>query len=139
MTTLLVITLSIIALLVILYFPALIFKVICHVIKVILIFLMFKFGAELTGEAFAIAIHFACGKNPLQGEMFDNNTITLITYFGYGIMTGVIFLFWRLFQKKTPAELGFTKKAGSYLAGLAAGTVLAVIAAAAVTLTGAIQ
>lgn len=112
---------------------------ILYVIKVILIFLVFKFGAELTGEAFAIAIHFACGKNPLQGEMFDNNTITLITYFGYGIMTGVIFLFWRLFQKKTPAELGFTKKAGSYLAGLAAGTVLAVIAAAAVTLTGAIQ
>ena len=50
-----------------------------YVIKVILIFWVFKFGAELVGEGIVLAIHFACGKNPLQGEMFGDITITLIS------------------------------------------------------------
>ena len=33
-----------------------------YVIKVILIFWVFKFGAELVGEGIVLAIHFACGK-----------------------------------------------------------------------------
>ena len=53
-----------------------------YVIKVLLIFFVFKFGAELVGEAVVIGIHFACGLNPLEGEMFDMNTITIITYLG---------------------------------------------------------
>ena len=84
---------------------------ILYIIKVILIFWAFKFGAELIGEGLVIALHFACGKNPLKGEMFSNNTITLITYFGYGIMIGIIALFWKLFQKKGLKELGFVKPA----------------------------
>ena len=65
-----------------------------YVIKVILIFWVFKFGAELVGEGIVLAIHFACGKNPLQGEMFGDITITLITYYGYGVMIGIIILLW---------------------------------------------
>ena len=42
---------------------------ILYVIKVIIIFLVFKFGAELAGEGIVLALHFACGKNPLKGEM----------------------------------------------------------------------
>ena len=110
-----------------------------YIVKVILIFYAFKFGAELVGEALAIAIHFACGKNPLQGEMFDANTITLITYLGYSVMIAVILLFWKLFQKKTPAELGFTKNAGSYFAGIALGTALLIACVLPVMLTGAIK
>ena len=45
-----------------------------YVIKVILIFWVFKFGAELVGEGIVLAIHFACGKNPLQGEMSTTDT-----------------------------------------------------------------
>ena len=37
---------------------------ILYIIKVILIFWAFKFGAELIGEGLVIALHFACGKNP---------------------------------------------------------------------------
>lgn len=110
-----------------------------YVIKVILIFWVFKFAAELLCEGIVLAIHFACGKNPLQGEMFDVNTITLISYFGYSIMIGIIFLLWRLFQKKSPAGLGFTRPAGSYLIGAAAGAVLTVVSVAIVALTGAVR
>lgn len=112
---------------------------ILYIIKVILIFWAFKFGAELIGEGLVIALHFACGKNPLKGEMFSNNTITLITYFGYGIMIGIIVLFWKLFQKKGLKELGFVKPAASYFAGVLAGMVLLLISVAAITLTGAIE
>ena len=112
---------------------------ILYIIKVILIFWAFKFGAELIGEGLVIALHFACGKNPLKGEMFSNNTITLITYFGYGIMIGIIALFWKLFQKKGLKELGFAKPAASYFAGVLAGMVLLLISVAAITLTGAIE
>ncbi|SDY18413.1 hypothetical protein SAMN02910264_01627 [Ruminococcaceae bacterium YAD3003] len=112
---------------------------ILYVIKVILIFWVFKFASELAGEGIVLALHFACGKNPLQGEMFDSNTIALISYFGYGFMIGIIFLLWKLFQKKTPAELGFTKPAWSYFVGATAGAVLVVISVALTVLTGAIR
>lgn len=112
---------------------------ILYIIKVILIFYLFKFGGEFICEGIAIAIHLACGMNPLKGEMFDYNTITLITYLGYSVMIAVILLFWRLFQKKTPAELGFTKKFGSYFAGIAIGAVLLASCVVPALLTGAIQ
>ena len=111
---------------------------ILYVIKVVIIFWFVKFGAELIGEAVVIALHFACGKNPLQGEMFDLNTITLITHFGYGLMIGIIVLYWKLFQKKTIAELGFTKNAGTYFIGAVVGVVLILFSVVSVVLTGAI-
>ena len=109
---------------------------ILYVIKVILIFWVFKFGAELIGEGIVLAIHFACGKNPLQGELFDIRTINLISYFGYGLMIGIIILLWKLFQKKTLAELGFAKPVRSYFAGAGAGVVLLAACVALVMLTG---
>ena len=36
-----------------------------YVIKVILFFWVCKFGSEVVGEAFALAAHFACGKNQI--------------------------------------------------------------------------
>lgn len=110
-----------------------------YILKVILIFYAFKFGGEIIGEGIAIAIHFACGKNPLKGEMFDMNTIILITYLGYSVMIAVIMLFWRLFQKKTPVEMGFTGKVGHYLAALPAGALLLAACIFPVMLTGALR
>ena len=112
--------------------------VILYVIKVIMIFWFCKFGSELIGEAFAIGIHFACGKNPLEGELFDMQTITLITYYGYALMIALILLYWKLFQKKTFAQLGFTKNFGHYFIGAAIGTVLITVSIASVMLTGTI-
>lgn len=112
---------------------------ILYVIKVILIFWVFKFGSELVGEGLALAIHFACGKNPLEGEMFDENTITLITYLGYSVMIVFVFLLWKLFQKKTLAELGVTKNFASYFAGIAIGTVLLAVSVISITICGSLQ
>ena len=112
---------------------------ILYVIKVLLIFFVFKFGAELIGEILAIGIHFACGLNPLKGEMFDMNTITIITYLGYSVMIGVVILLWKLFQKKSVKELGFTKNFGSYFIGMAAGAGLLAACIVPVMLTGAIR
>ncbi|MBO4863303.1 MAG: CPBP family intramembrane metalloprotease [Eubacterium sp.] len=112
--------------------------VILYIIKVIIIFWFVKFGSELIGEAIVIGLHFACGKNPLKGEMFDGNTIMLISYYGYGLMIVIMFLYWKLFQKKTLAELGFTKKAFTYLAGVLAGIVLIVVSVVSVGFTGAL-
>ena len=112
---------------------------ILYIIKVIIIFWVFKFIGELVGEALAIAVHFACGKNPLKGEMFDMNTITVITYLGYSVMIFVIFILWKLFQKKTIAELGFTKRFGSYFAGVVLGSVLIAASVIPAALAGAFQ
>ena len=111
---------------------------ILYVIKVLLIFFVFKFGAELVGEAVVIGIHFACGLNPLEGEMFDMNTITIITYLGYSVLIGVVILLWKLFQKKTLAQLGFTKRFGSYFLGMVLAIVLIVASVLSVMITGTI-
>lgn len=110
---------------------------ILYVIKVIIIFWFVKLGSELIGECVVLGALFACGKNPLQGEMFDNNTMMLIMYFGYGLLIGLMILYWKLFQKKTLARLGFTKKAGTYVIGVIAGIVLITVSVASVMLTGA--
>ena len=111
---------------------------ILYIIKVIIIFWFVKFGSELIGEAIVIGLHFICGKNPLKGEMFDPDTIMLITYYGYGIMIGIMFLYWKLFQKKTLAELGFTKNACAYFVGAFAGLVLIIVSVVSVGFTGAL-
>lgn len=110
-----------------------------YVIKVILIFYLFKFGSELVGEGLALAVHFACGMNPLEGEMFDENTITLITYLGYSVMIVIVFLLWKLFQKKTVSELGLTKNFCSYFIGIALGAVLLAVSVISITICGALQ
>lgn len=112
---------------------------ILYVIKVILIFYLFKFGSELVGEGLALAVHFACGMNPLEGEMFDKNTITLITYLGYSVMIAIVFLLWKLFQKKSVSELGLTKNFCSYFIGIALGAVLLVVSVISITICGALQ
>ncbi|MBO7424178.1 MAG: CPBP family intramembrane metalloprotease [Clostridiales bacterium] len=112
---------------------------ILYIIKVILLFFFCKLSGELIGEGIIMLIHFACGKNPLKGEIFGPITITLMTYFGYSVMLVIIMLIWKLFQKKTLAELGVTKTFGHYLIGMTAGAVLVVISALAVVLTGSID
>ena len=111
---------------------------ILYVIKVILIFWFVKFGAELIGEGVVLATLFASGKNPLQGEMFSPNTMMLIMYYGYALLIGIMLLYWKLIQKKTVAELGFTKKAGTYFTGAAVGAALLAVSVIAVVFTGAL-
>lgn len=112
---------------------------IIYVIKIILAFWVCKIVGELIAEGVAILIHFALGKNPLEGEMFDPQTITLITYYGYIIVIGIVLLYWKIFQKKTLSEMGITKNFGNYFIGAMIGIILVVTSAAAIMLTGMIK
>ncbi len=112
--------------------------VILYVIKVIIVFWFVKFSAELIGEGFAMAFLFACGKNPLNGEMLDNNAMVLLTYCGYGLLIGIVILYWKLFQRKTLSELGFTRRLGTYPVGTLIGAALIAVSVTLVMLTGTI-
>lgn len=112
--------------------------VILYVIKVIIVFWFVKFTAELIGEGFAMAFLFACGKNPLKGEMLDNNAMVLLTYCGYGLLIGIVILYWKLFQRKTLSELGFTRRIGTYPFGGLIGVALIAVSVTPVMLTGSI-
>ncbi len=114
-------------------------SMIIYVMKIILAFLICKFAGEIIAEGVVILIHFAVGKNPLEGEMFDPQTITLITYYGYIIVIGVTLLYWKLFQKKTLSDMGITKQLGNYFVGAAAAILLVGLSVLAVMLTGAIK
>ena len=110
-----------------------------YVMKIILAFLVCKFAGEIIAEGVVILIHFAVGKNPLEGEMFDPQTITLITYYGYIIVIGATLLYWKLFPKKTLSDMGITKQFGNYFVGAAAAVLLVGLSVLAVMLTGAIK
>ncbi|MCM1271917.1 MAG: CPBP family intramembrane metalloprotease [Ruminococcus flavefaciens] len=112
---------------------------IIYVIKIILAFWACKIVGEVLAEGVAILIHFALGKNPLEGEMFDSQTITLITYYGYIIVIGIVLLYWKIFQKKTLSEMGIIKNFGNYFIGAMIGIILVVTSAAAIMLTGMIK
>jgi membrane protease YdiL (CAAX protease family) len=112
---------------------------IVYVIKIILVFLVCKFAGELIAEGIVILIHFAVGKNPLKGEMFAPEIITLIIYYGYIIVIGITLLYWKLFQKKAMSEMGLTKRFGSYFVGAAAGALLVGVCVLAVMLTGTVK
>lgn len=112
---------------------------IIYVIKIILAFWVCKIVGEVIAEGVVILIHFALGKNPLEGEMFDTQTITLITYYGYIIVIGIVLLYWKIFQKKTLSEMGITKNFGNYFIGAMIGIILDVTSVAAIMLTGMIK
>lgn len=112
---------------------------ILYVIKIILAFWVCKMVGELIAESVVILIHFAFGKNVLKGEMFSSQTITLIAYYGYIIVIGVIILYWKLIWKKPYQKMGITKRFDNYFVGAVVGMLLVVISTAAVIMTGTIR
>lgn len=109
------------------------------VIKKILVFWLCYIAGLFIAEGVVILLHFACGKNMLVGDVFDTNTITLITYYGYIIIAGVALLYWKLVEKKPLSEMGLTKRFGNYFIGIIAGIVLIVVSVVAIVLTGNIE
>ncbi len=109
------------------------------IIKKILAFWLCYIAGLFIAEGVVILLHFACGKNMLVGDVFDAQTITLIIYYGYFIMTCVALLYWKLIEKKSLAEMGLTKHFGNYFIGVIAGVILLVLCVAAIILTGSIE
>ncbi|MGI6095646.1 MAG: CPBP family intramembrane glutamic endopeptidase [Lachnospiraceae bacterium] len=86
-------------------------------IKKFLAFWLCYIVGMFAAEAIVILIHFACGKNPLAGEIFDMQTMTLIKYYGYIIFIGILLLYWKFIEKKPFSKMGITPKIGSYFYG----------------------
>ncbi len=109
------------------------------VIKKILAFWLCYIAGLFVGEGVIILLHFACGKNMLVGDVFDAQTITVITYYGYIVMFGIALLYWKLIEKKPLSEMGLTKRFGNYFIGIIAGIVLLAVSVFAIVLTGSIE
>lgn len=109
------------------------------IIKKVLAFWLCYIAGLLIAEGVVILLHFAFGKNMLVGDVFDAQTITLITYYGYIIVAGVALLYWKLFEKKTLSEMGLTKHFGNYFIGAIIGVLLLASSVVAIVLTGNIE
>lgn len=109
------------------------------VIKKILAFWLCYIAGLFIAEGVVILLHFALGKNMLVGDVFDAQTITLITYYGYIVVVGVALLYWKLIEKKSLSEMGLTRRFGNYFIGIGAGVILLSISVFAIVLTGNIE
>lgn len=109
------------------------------VIKKILAFWLCYIAGLFIAEGAVVLLHFAFGKNMLVGDVFDARTITLITYYGYIIVSAVALLYWKIVEKKPLSEMGFTKHIGSYFIGAVIGVLLLGVAVVAIALTGSIK
>lgn len=69
------------------------------VVKKILAFWLCYITGLFIAEGAVILLHFAFGKNMLVGDVFDAQTINLITYYGYIIVSGVALIYWKFIEK----------------------------------------
>lgn len=109
------------------------------IIKKILAFWLCYIAGLFLAEGLVILLHFALGKNMLVGDVFDNQTITLIIYYGYIVVTGVTLLYWKRVEKKPFSAMGLTKRLGSYFIGIIAGILLLALSVIGILLTGSIE
>ena len=109
------------------------------VVKKILAFWLCYIVGLFLAEGVIILLHFALGKNMLVGHVFDAQTITLITYYCYIIISGVALLYWKLIEKKPLSEMGLTNHFGNYFIGAIIGVLLLAVSVVAIILTGNIE
>lgn len=109
------------------------------VAKKILAFWVCYIAGLLIAEGLVILLHFALGKNMLVGDVFDTETITLITYYGYIVITGIALLYWKAVERKTLASLGLSKEFGTYFIGIAVSVFLLALSVVIIIMTGTIK
>ena len=109
------------------------------VIKKILAFWLCYISGLFIAEGAVIILHFALGKNMLVGDVFDGQTIALITNYGLIILVAVAVLYWNLIEKKPLSEMGLTKRFGNYFFGVLIGILLLAVSVAVIVLTGNIE
>lgn len=109
------------------------------VVKKVLAFFLCYIAGLLIAEGVVILLHFAFGKNMLVGDVFDDKTITLITYYGYIVMLGVALLYWKVIEKRSFSEMGITRGFGSYFVGAVTGVFLVAVSVTFIVLSGNIE
>lgn len=70
--------------------------------------------------------------------LFDAQTITLLSYYGYLAVAGAALLYWKLIEKKPLSQMGLTKHFGNYFIGAFAGILLLTVSVCAILFTGSI-
>lgn len=113
--------------------------VLLFVIKKILAFWLCYIAGLLIAEMIVILLHFFFGKNMLVGDVFDAQTITLITYYGYIVVIGVTLFYWKKVEKKPLSKMGLTKNLSSYLIGILLAVFLLAVSVGIIVLTGNIE
>lgn len=109
------------------------------IIKKILAFWFCYIAGLFLAEGLVILLHFALGKNMLIGDVFDMETITLITYYGYIVIIGVALLYWKIIEKKPLSAMGLSKNIGTYFIGIAVGIFLLVLSVFTIMIIGHIK
>ncbi len=109
------------------------------VLKKILVFWLCDIAGLCVAEGIAILLHFALGKNIFAGEMLDARTITLITYYGFGIVAGTALLYWKRIEKMPLSAMGLTGNTGQYFSGMLIGILLLLLSVGAIILTGGME
>lgn len=105
-------------------------------VKKILAFWFCYIAGLIIAEGAVILIHFASGKNMLVGDVFGSQTITLIMYYGYIVIIGVVLLYWKLIEKKSLSEIGLKRQISSYFVGMAIALILLLASVCIIILTG---
>ena len=113
--------------------------VLLFIIKKILAFWFCYIAGLFLAEGLVILLHFALGKNMLVGDVFDMETITLITYYGYIVIIVVALLYWKIIEKKPLFAMGLSKNIGTYFIGIAVGIFLLVLSVFTIMITGHIK
>lgn len=106
------------------------------VIKKIFAFFVCYIAGLFIAEGLVILLHFALGKNIFVGDVFDAETITLITYYGYIVIVGIALIYWEMIEKKPLVAMGLTKDIGTYFIGIAIGVSLLLLTVVAIVMTG---
>lgn len=109
------------------------------VVKKILAFWVCYIAGLFIAEGLVILLHFALGKNMLVGDVFDVETITLITYYGYIVIAGIALLYWKMIEKKPLAAMGLSNNFGVYFIGVFLSVFLVGLSVVIITMTGAIK
>ena len=109
------------------------------IVKKVLAFWVCYMAGLFLAEGAAIVLHFVCGKNMLAGDVFDNQTITLIIYYGYVIVIAVTLLYWKMIEKRSLSEIGLTKNIRSYFIGILTAVLLLAASVGIIIATGNMQ
>ena len=109
------------------------------VTKILLAFILCYWTGLLLAEGIVIGVMFVCGKNFMQGEMFSDNVMDLLKYYGMVVIIGVSVLYRKLIGKRKLSEMGVTKHIGGWFMGALIGVGLLTVCTAAIALTGSIR
>lgn len=89
-----------------------------YVIKKVLAFILIFIVSSLLAEVIVIAIHFAIGLNPLNGEMLSLQSMLLMKYYGRLTFSILTILYCTLVEKRTIKSMGFNRKIIGYFKGI---------------------